>query len=65
MEKELNYLSHNIEILERKLDTLESNKKNFDTTTEVNFYVSKKKDLEHEKEILENILAALTINMLT
>lgn len=65
MEKELNYLSCKIEMLEGKINTLENNKKNYTTTTEINFYVSQKIDMEQEHEILENILNALTINELT
>jgi prefoldin subunit 5 len=64
MEKELNYLSNKIEILEGKIETLETNKKNYTTTTEINFYVSKTTDMKEEKEVLENILNALTINEL-
>ena len=64
MEKELNYLSNKIEILEEKIETLETNKKNYTTTTEINFYVSQSTDMEEEKEVLENILNALTINEL-
>ena len=64
MEKELNYLSNKIEILEGKIETLETNKKNYTTTTEINFYVSQSTDMEQEKEVLENILNALTINEL-
>jgi len=65
MEKELNYLNFKIEILEGKIYNLESNKKNYTTTTEINFYVSQKTDMEQEKEVLENILNVLTINELT
>ena len=64
MEKELNYLSNKIEILEGKIETLETNKKNYTTTTEINFYVSQSTDMEEEKQVLENILNALTINEL-
>lgn len=65
MEKELNYLSNKIEILEGKIYTLEANKKNYTTTIEINFYVSQKIDMEQEHEVLENILNALTIKELT
>lgn len=65
MEKELNYLSSKIEILEGKIYTLETNKKHYTTPMGINFYDSQLIGMEQEKEVLENILNALTINELT
>jgi len=64
MEKELNYLSNKIEILEGKIETLETNINDYSTSTEIYFYVSQSIDMKEEKEVLENILNALTINEL-
>ena len=65
MEKELNYLSNKIYMLEGKIDTLETNRNKYTTTTEVNFYVSQLSDMKEEKEVLENILNKITEISLT
>lgn len=65
MEKELNYLSNKIYMLEGKIDTLETNRNKYTTTTEVNFYVSQLSDMKEEKEVLENILNKITEIALT
>jgi len=64
MEKELNYLSHKIDELEGQMYTLTSNKKNYTTDLEINFYVSKLYDICEEKKVLENITNYVTINEL-
>lgn len=61
MEEELNYLSCKIEHLDGQINTLEINKKNYTTPVEINFYISQFKNMNQEKEILENILNAITI----
>ncbi len=65
MEKELNYLSNKIYMLEGKIDTLETNRNKYTTTTEINFYVSQLSDMKEEKEVLENILNKITEIALT
>lgn len=65
MEKELNYLSNKIYVLEGKIDTLETNRNKYTTTTEINFYVSQLSDMKEEKEVLENILNKITEIALT
>ena len=65
MEKELNYLSNKIYMLEGKIDTLETNRNKYNTTTEINFYVSQLSDMKEEKEVLENILNKITEIALT
>ena len=65
MEKELNYLSNKIYMLEGKIDTIETNKKNYTTPTEVSFYVCQLIDMKSEKQVLENILNKLTEIALT
>ena len=65
MTKELNYLSNKIYMLEGKIDTLETNRNKYTTTTEINFYVSQLSDMKEEKEVLENILNKITEIALT
>ena len=65
MEEELNYLSEKIEYLDGQLNTAYDNKKNYTTDIEIVFYESTVIELTTEKELLENILNALTINELT
>jgi prefoldin subunit 5 len=65
MEKELNYLSNKIYMLEGKINTLETNRNKYTTTTEINFYVSQLSDMKEEKEVLENILNKITEIVLT
>ena len=65
MEKELNYLSNKIYMLEGKINTLETNRNKYTTTTEINFYVSQLSDMKEEKEVLENILNKITEIALT
>ena len=65
MEKELNYLSNKIYMLEGKIDTLETNRSKYTTITEINFYVSQLSDMKEEKEVLENILNKITEIALT
>jgi hypothetical protein len=64
MEKELNYLSEKGGELEGKIYTLESNKSNYTTPNEVNFYTKELNKMKSEKTILENILNQLTVNEL-
>tara|TARA_R110002012_G_scaffold26920_1_gene86910 strand:- start:271 stop:468 length:198 start_codon:yes stop_codon:yes gene_type:complete len=65
MGKELNYLSNKIYMLEGKINTLETNRNKYTTTTEINFYVSQLSDMKEEKEVLENILNKITEIALT
>ena len=65
MEKELNYLSEKIEVIDGQIYTLERNKNNYTTPHEIVFYISKFHVLNNEKTLLENILNTITINELT
>ncbi len=65
MEEELNYLSEKIEVVEIEIDKAKSELNCHVNSQQANNYYQKKvTSLEKEKQLLNNILAALSINEL-